>query len=287
MRQEYSSSEQPSSRRRRASRTIPEYPREAGQRLVQQIRENPVPALLIGAGIAWLILDRSRADDWYTWSQAVYLEEDYPGEELEEQAGEATESAGDRISGKLAGVRDKASQMAGQARQKLRQTGQHLRESARQRGQQFRERTSHAQHEMEDRIRGGYERAQERVKDSYTRSQARLQQAADEHPLATGAACLGIGLLAGFLLPKTERENQWFGDVADSVKGRVKEAGEDLVQRGKHVAEAATDAMRSEAEHQGLTPEQLKQSAKAVGEKALESAKDTARQEGIAPQGGS
>jgi hypothetical protein len=60
-----------------------------------------------------------------------------------------------------------------------------------------------------------------------------------------------------------------------------------LVQRGKHVAEAATDAMRSEAEHQGLTPEQLKQSAKAVGEKALESAKDTARQEGIAPQGGS
>jgi ElaB/YqjD/DUF883 family membrane-anchored ribosome-binding protein len=287
MRQEYSSSEQPSSRRRRAPRTIPEYPREAGQRLVQQIRENPVPALLIGAGIAWLILDRSRADDWHTWSQAVYLEEDYPGWEQEEEAGEPTESTGQQIAGKLAGARDKAGQIAGQARHKLRQTSEHIRESARQRGQQFRERTRHARVEMQDRFRGGYERAQEQVKDSYARTQARLQQAADEHPLATGAACLGIGLLAGFLLPKTDRENEWFGEVSDSVRDRVKEAGEDLVQRGKHVAEAATDAMRSEAEHQGLTPEHLKESAKAVGDKALESAKESAKQEGIAPQGGS
>jgi ElaB/YqjD/DUF883 family membrane-anchored ribosome-binding protein len=298
MRQEYYSSEQspwPSRRSRSGDRqhsavSYQENTPQVGYTLFDQIRENPIPALLIGAGVAWLILDRARADDWRTWSEMtgdMYGEEAYPEMEQDEQVAGATESTGQKVAGKLAEAKDKASQVAGQAREKLRQTGEHLRERARQGGQEFRARTSHARHEMQNRVRGGYERAQERLKDGCVRTQAQLQQAADEHPLATGAACLGIGLLAGFLLPKTEREDEWFGDVSDAVKGRVTETGHDLVERGKHVAEAATEAMRSEAERQGLTPEHLKESAKAVGDKALQSAKDTAKQEGIAPQGGS
>ena len=107
---------------------------------------------------------------------------------------------------------------------------------------------------------------------SYHRAQQNLQIAAERHPLATGAACLGFGLLVGFLLPKSTREDEWFGERSSAVKERVKDAGQDLVDRGKHVAQAATQAVRSEAERQGLTPEHLKESLKAVGQESSQAA---------------
>jgi ElaB/YqjD/DUF883 family membrane-anchored ribosome-binding protein len=267
--------------------SIRENTRKASQTLVHQVRDNPVPSLLIGAGIAWLIFDRSRSDDQRVWSQPpqdLYGDEDYDvamGYETSSEAARESESADQNVAGQMAEARDKAGDVAGQARRKLRQTGQHLRERARHRSQRIRARTSHATHEMQDRVRDTYERAQERVREGYARTQAQLKQAAEMHPLATGAACLGIGLLAGFLLPKSERENRWFGDVSETVRHRVKETGQDLVDRGKHVAEAATEAVRSEAQHQGLTPDKLKESVKAVGHEAMESAEHAAEEEGL------
>jgi ElaB/YqjD/DUF883 family membrane-anchored ribosome-binding protein len=267
--------------------SIRENTRKASQTLVHQVRDNPVPSLLIGAGIAWLIFDRSRSDDQPVWSQPsqdLYGDEDYDIA-MNYQSPSATardsEATGQHATSHLAEARDKAGEVAGQARHKLRQAGQHLRERARHRSQYIRARTSHATHEMQDRVRDTYERAQERVREGYARTQAQLKQAAHMHPLATGAACLGMGLLAGFLLPKSERENRWFGDVSESVRHRVRETGKDLVDRGKHVAEAATEAGRSEAEQQGLTPEKLKESVKAVGREAMESAEQAAEEEGF------
>jgi hypothetical protein len=99
-----------------------------------------------------------------------------------------------------------------------------------------------------------------------------------------GAAFLGIGLLAGFLLPATRNENEWFGEASDAVRSRIKEAGQDLVNRGKHVAQAATEAARSEAERRGLSPEQVKEGLKAVGRETYQAAQRTAEEEGMSPE---
>jgi ElaB/YqjD/DUF883 family membrane-anchored ribosome-binding protein len=263
---------------------VRENTRKAGQTLVHQVRDNPVPALLIGAGVAWLIFDRSRSDD-RTWAEPapdLYSpEEDYGIEPTyDDQSLSTTESVGE----KLTSVGEKAKNVAGRAGQKLRETGQHLRERAREQGQQLRSRTSHVRHQMQDRFRDRYERTQERLRQSCQRTQAQLQETADQHPLSTGAACLAIGLLAGFLLPKSRREDQMFGDVSDAVRHRVKEVSQDLVEKGKHVAEAATHAARSEAERQGLTPDRIKEGVKAVSREAAQTAQETAQKEGLSPQ---
>jgi ElaB/YqjD/DUF883 family membrane-anchored ribosome-binding protein len=270
---------------RKASESAMHQVREVSESLLHQVRENPVPTLLVGAGIAWFIFDRSRSDQERPWSpppEDLYADEEYEvGLDYDDPIGGTGASTAQHVSGQMAEAREKAGEVAGQARQKLRRTGQHLRERARRGTQQLRARTSHATHEMQDRVRDSYGRAQERIREGYARTQAQLKQTADTHPLATGAACLGLGLLAGFLLPKTACENEWFGDISDTVRDRMKETGQDLVERGKHVAEAATDAVRSEAEHQGLTPERLQESVKAVAREAKASAQHAAEEEGF------
>lgn len=263
---------------------VRENTRRAGQTLAQQVRDNPVPSLLIGAGIAWLIFDRSRPESDRVWmdpAEDMYMEDDYYGTMEGDDATSESEGA---VAGAVAGAKEKVGQVAGEAKRKLRETGQHLRDKARYRGQRLRTRTSDMRHEMQDRLRSSYERAQQKFKESCQRTQAQLQQTADRHPLATGAACFGAGLLAGFVVPHSRREDEMLGDLSDSLKDRAKEAGQDLVGRGKHVAEAATEAARSEAERQGLTPEHVKQGVKAVGREAMHSAQQTAEQEGLVPE---
>jgi hypothetical protein len=267
---------------------VRENARKASETFVHQVRDNPIPALLVGAGVAWLIFDRSRPNDRRIWSEPsedLYVDEDYGGElEPHDQSQAGKESMSQQVADKVAGATEKVAQAAGTAQRKLRQTREQIRDRARERGQQIRARSSHVRHEMEDRIRQGYERAQQGLREGCLRTRAKYEETADRHPLAAGAACWSIGLLAGFLVPKSQREEEMFGDISDAVRPRVKEASQDLVERGKHVAEAATEAARSEAERQGLTPEHLKEGVKAVGREALETAQRTAEHEGIAPE---
>jgi ElaB/YqjD/DUF883 family membrane-anchored ribosome-binding protein len=209
------------------------------------------------------------------------VEEDYGIETAYEGQSQSTTES---VVEKEVGVVEKAKNVAGRAGQKLRQTGEHLRERAHERGQQLRAKTSHIGHQMQDRFRDRYERVQEHLREGCVRTQAQLRETADQHPLSTGAACLGVGLLAGFLLPESRREDEMFGDISDAVRHRVKEASQDLVDKGKHVAEAATHAARSEAERQGLTPEHLMEGIKAVGREAAQTAQHTAEQEGLTPE---
>jgi hypothetical protein len=93
-----------------------------------------------------------------------------------------------------------------------------------------------------------------------------FQRAVREQPLAVGAACLGLGLLAGLLAPASRRENELMGDASDRLKDQVKdqarEVGEQAMERGKEVAAAATSAVKEEATKQGLTPEKVAESLK-------------------------
>jgi hypothetical protein len=178
----------------------------------------------------------------------------------------------------------KASGIAGRVKQKVQQGAERMRERARDQGRDLRERAGEVGHKVQKRIERGYQAAQGRLSAGYDRTRARLRETAGVHPLCTGAAFLGFGLLAGFLLPRTRREDEWFGDTSDSVKRRVKESGQDLIERSKHVAEAAAQTAKSEAERQGLTPGKLKESAQEIGRKAQEAARHAAEEEGVLPE---
>ncbi|MAT13830.1 MAG: hypothetical protein CMJ46_01005 [Planctomyces sp.] len=118
------------------------------------------------------------------------------------------------------------------------------------------------------------------------RAQDNVAEAVKEYPLAVGAACLGLGLLVGLVLPASRKEDRLFGDKSDEVKERAREMGEEAVERGEQVARDTAAAAQAEAERQGLTPDQLgqefSQKASRVVETAKEEAADAAKLKGKA-----
>lgn len=109
------------------------------------------------------------------------------------------------------------------------------------------------------------------VSSGYEYSRDRLTEAIEEHPLAVGAAALGLGLLAGALLPETSQEDRWMGEASDDVARQAREMATDAARRGKDVAEQTLDEAGRQFREQGLAPDQL-------AGKAGEAAKNVSRE---------
>jgi hypothetical protein len=89
---------------------------------------------------------------------------------------------------------------------------------------------------------------------------------AKENPLGLAIGAAAIGFLAGLAVPSTRVENERLGPVADQVKDKVKETGQEALDRGKHVAQevassAADTARQSAQEHGQELADSAKQSA--------------------------
>jgi len=248
---------------------------EAGRTLVHQLQQHPVPALLIGAGIAWLLTERNQEEEY----EVDIYEEDYgetayeegmadmqsgPGPEtyaLPSHYGEQEESGGSGIMGKM---KEKGARLKGKAGEKWQQA----REGSSRRTEEMRRRA---------RERGAY--LKEQARHGYYAGMEKMKQTTDDYPLAVGAGCLALGVVAGMLIPSTRKEDEWVGPARDRLMRRSKEAARDAVERGKHVAQAAADAAKTQAQEQGLTPQALKEKASHV----VEAARATAQTEGITP----
>jgi hypothetical protein len=86
---------------------------------------------------------------------------------------------------------------------------------------------------------------------------------AQENPLGLAVGAVALGFLAGLAVPSTQMENQRLGPVADQVKDKVKETGQEALERGKQVAqEAASSAADTAKEQTQQHGQDLAQSAK-------------------------
>ena len=96
---------------------------------------------------------------------------------------------------------------------------------------------------------------------------------AKENPLGLAIGAAAIGFLAGLAVPSTRVEDEKLGPVADQVKDKVKETGQEALDRGKQVAQevastATETAKEKTQEHgQGLA-DSAKQSAQDVKSEA-------------------
>jgi hypothetical protein len=82
----------------------------------------------------------------------------------------------------------------------------------------------------------------------------RVAGLARENPLGLAIGAAAIGFLAGLAVPSTRVEDERLGPVADQVKDRVKETGQEALDRGKQVAQevassAADTARQTTQEH--------------------------------------
>ncbi len=78
----------------------------------------------------------------------------------------------------------------------------------------------------------------------------RAASVAQENPLGLAVGAVAVGFLAGMLVPSTRVEDEKLGPVADDVKDRAKQTGQEALERGKQVAQdAAQTAKESGQQH--------------------------------------
>jgi hypothetical protein len=74
---------------------------------------------------------------------------------------------------------------------------------------------------------------------------------AQQNPLGLAIGAVGVGFLAGMLVPSTRIEDEKIGPMADQVKDRAKETGQEALDRGKHVAQEAAQSAAETAKESG------------------------------------
>ncbi len=198
--------------------------REAGSGFVDRIKQNPVPAAMVGIGLGWLLMSgREGSSEQQRFQDGPYYYErsesgrSYPT--YYEEPGRSSEGQ----------VRGRAGEAASQAQDRAKQvTGQ-----AQERASQL---SSQAQDQAQ-RAKGGF------------------QQMLQENPLAVGALAVGLGAAVGFSFPETDKENQVMGEARDSLVERGKERAQDVKERAQRAAEEGQRAAKEEAQNQGLSSE--------------------------------
>ena len=92
---------------------------------------------------------------------------------------------------------------------------------------------------------------------------------AKENPLGLAIGAVAVGFLAGLVVPSTRAEDERLGPVADQVKGKVKETGQEALERGKQVArEAASSTAEAAKEHGQDLAQSAKQRSQEVRDQA-------------------
>lgn len=258
--------------------------KDIGRTISHELREHPLPALLVGAGIAWWIYDMASDDDSNSYgerrnrempgrptrSSSLAEREDWEyrqydvqnrGRQGDESVYRAetddgtedrtmVEKAGDKVKDAASAVSDTVSDAASAVGEKVRRGGSAVGSAA---GTGLRD-SSYA---MQDYAARG-KRA---VREQAGIVQERFREASDEYPLALGGAFLAAGLLAGLLLPSSEREDQWMGEASDQVKDEARAKGEEALEKGKTAAAETAASALDEAEARGITPDSMVEKA--------------------------
>jgi uncharacterized protein DUF3618 len=94
---------------------------------------------------------------------------------------------------------------------------------------------------------------------------------AQENPIGLALGSVAIGFVAGMLVPSTRVEDEKLGPMADQVKERAAETGQQALEHGKEVAGDVAEAAKQTAqdsgrEHAQKAKEEVKQSAQQTRE---------------------
>ena len=236
--------------------------RRTGFRMMDFIQENTSLVAAMGLGAVWLIQQRNRSEiSGDRMARFAYTGPERRGNgitgRLADRAGEMRHAIGD----KMGSATESVSERAGELRERAEELGSGARERARELGQ----------------------RAQEQTR----RARTGLERTIEENPLAVVAGVAVLGLVAGLLVPESERERRAMGPVRDDIAERAQntasrikdvavEAGQELKDSVTEEIKYRTPEIKSTLTDAAQTvKEQVKESAGRVKEEAKQAAKQS------------
>jgi hypothetical protein len=95
---------------------------------------------------------------------------------------------------------------------------------------------------------------------------------AEENPLGLALGGVAAGFLLGMLLPSTRIEDEKVGPMADDVKHRAAETGQEALERGKQVAQDAAQAATESAQD---AAQNVKETVQESGREQAEELRDS------------
>jgi len=235
-------------------------------------RQHPLPATMIGVGLGWLLVERTRSKDSVESRFAGYdnLDVDYRSSYFDEDLEKGRlASAASAVKDAAGNAVDTIKDAAGTAREKVHD----LTDTVKDRASEL----SETAHEKATQLR-------KKAKSQTRKAKTGFWQMMEENPLAIGAAVLTLGAIAGFSLPSTDKEDELLGETRDHLLDKAKETGQEVLEKGKHVAESAVETLKHEAQAQGLTAESLVDKAKAIGRETKNTLVDEARKQNLTPE---
>ncbi len=255
-------------------------------KMMKIAKQHPLPSAVIGLGIGWLLLDSSRATSTQRSRQSYAGNPDYPG--TRDAWGERwPESRASEGEGRLGAAKDALKSAAGSAADLATNAKEKVGDLASQAGDKLGDLTDKVKEqasELTDKVKEQASDFGDRVQQGTRKVRLGFWQLLEERPLAVGAATLAIGLLAGLSIPSTDVEDELMGETRDQLFDSAKETGRELLDKGKHVADAAVDAVKQAADDQNLSVDSLSDKVKTVANEAKEAVKTEAKNQHLTPE---
>jgi ElaB/YqjD/DUF883 family membrane-anchored ribosome-binding protein len=248
--------------------------RETTRGIWDTIRDNPIPAGMVGVGLAWLMANGSRdTDDRVSSRSSAFVARPGPGvahryppvpsasygydegldEDLDYDAGH--DDAG---SGAMANAREKGEHAMDAAREKgeevvdeVREKGQEMAAAARSKGRELSREARHGIHEARETAMDWASDAGYHAR----RAEHRVEDAVRDNPFAAGAVAMALGLAAGLMIPESDREREIMGSTRDKLMDKAEskarktagQAREKVRETAGRAAQGAVDEMWPES----------------------------------------
>ncbi len=223
----------------------------------RQVRDNPLPIALIGAGIGWLMTagrgggtGRDDALDARRMARST-------ANGAFAEADAARWGIGDTVASAMHAVRDMAGSVGGTAHAAadgVASAAGSMVDRARHAGSRIGDGIASGSRTMHDTGAAAVDGLGRMPQDV----ERRILRAAEEQPMVLGALGVALGALIGALLPATRLENQAFGDTADRLKEEAAVAmrgGMDGAKAAAHDVADNVAAAVQDLDHAGVRSE--------------------------------
>jgi hypothetical protein len=256
----------------------------AGAVIGESIRTNPMAATLVGVGVAWMLLGDAPARTNGAAKRVGAGSGVGHSRDLAERASRSGRAGmralTDTVSGVAEGVvalarsvRDGARKVTGLAQTTTRVAAGaagSAREHAAGVAHTAREQAAEAAHAARSQITQTSEVIMSyasTTRDRLGRTGRSALHYAEEHPLVTAGGFLAVGAIMAALLPRTRREQDIMGDAATDLSNEARAMAEGAYAEAKSAAKRVVHKASEAAEHEGLTPAQLKDEARTAAER--------------------
>lgn len=204
---------------------------ETGRGIWNRIRENPIPAGMVGVGLAWLMANGG--------DERASRREVFAGDDLSPYGGyprggvsRGYEDESSEEQGRAAQAVDEVREKGHEAADRLREKGHDAMDTAREKGSELKHRAEESMHDAREQAsQWGHE-----AKYLARRIEHRVEDSVQENPIAAGAIAAALGFAAGMMIPETRQENEMFGSTRDRLMDRAESKARQAGTKAKEVA---------------------------------------------------